>query len=85
MALVTLAQAKTHLRLIEDDEDTYVEGLIGVATSHIETVCGDEFSETSAAQYYAALLMIGAWFDDREHAVIPAAANALLRPFMRAF
>ena len=85
MALVTLAQAKTHLRLTEDDEDSYVEGLIGVASAHIETVCGPEFNEASAAQYYAALLMIGAWFDNREEAVIPAAAMSLLRPFMLAF
>nr|WP_313427042.1 head-tail connector protein [Brevundimonas diminuta] len=85
MVLVTLAQAKAHLRLIEDDEDTYVEGLIAAATEHIETVCGPEFEEASSAQHYAALLMIGQWFDNRDEAVIPPAANALLRPFMLAF
>lgn len=85
MALVTLAQAKTHLRLIEDDEDIYVESLISAAGAHIETVCGPEFDETSPAQQYAALLMIGQWFDHRDEAVIPPAANALLRPFMLAF
>ncbi len=85
MALVTLAQAKAHLRLIEDDEDTYVESLIATAIEHIETLCGTEFDEMSSAQHYAALLMIGQWFDNRDEAVIPAAANSLLRPFMLAF
>lgn len=85
MALVTLPQAKTHLRLIEDDEDTYVETLIATATDHIETICGPEFDEMSSAQHFAALLMIGQWFDNRDEAVMPAAANALLRPFMLAF
>lgn len=85
MALVTLAQAKGHLRLIEDDEDTYVESLVATAIEHIATICGPEFDELSSAQHYAALLMIGQWFDNRDEAVIPAAANALLRPFMLAF
>lgn len=85
MALVTLAQAKAHLRLIEDDEDTYLESLIATAIEHIETLCGPEFDEMSSAQHYAALLMIGQWFDNRDEAVIPAAANSLLRPFMLAF
>lgn len=85
MALVSLAQAKAHLRLIEDDEDTYVESLIATAIEHIETLCGPEFDEMSSAQHYAALLMIGQWFDNRDEAVIPAAANSLLRPFMLAF
>nr|WP_315026879.1 head-tail connector protein [Brevundimonas diminuta] len=85
MSLVTLGQAKAHLRLIEDDEDTYVESLIAAANEYIQTICGPEFDEMSSAQHYAALLMIGQWFDNRDEAVMPAAANALLRPFMLAF
>lgn len=85
MALVTLAQAKAHLRLTEDDEDTYVETLIATATDHIKTVCGPEFSDASPAQHFAALLILGQWFDNRDEAVIPPAANSLLRPFMLAF
>lgn len=85
MALVTLGQAKAHLRLVEDDEDTYVESLIAAAIEYIKTICGPEFDEMSSAQHYAALLMIGQWFDNRDEAVMPAAANALLRPFMLAF
>lgn len=85
MALVSLAQAKAHLRLSEDDEDTYVEGLIATAIDHIQTVTGPEFSDVSPAQHFAALLMIGQWFDNRDEAVIPQAALSLLRPFMLAF
>lgn len=85
MALVTLAQAKAHLRLTEDDEDTYVEGLIATAVDHVSTICGAEYDDTSPAQHFAALLMIGQWFDNRDEAVVPPAAYTLLRPFMLAF
>jgi hypothetical protein len=85
MALVTLPQAKAHLRLIEDDEDTYVEGLIAAAEAHIARLCGPEFDDTSVELHQAALLMVGQWFDHRDEAEMPAAANALMRPFMLAF
>ena len=83
--MVTLGQAKAHLRLIEDAEDGYIESLIAAAQGHIARICGDQFDATSVEQQHAALLMIGQWFDNRDEAVMPPAANALLRPFMLAF
>lgn len=92
MPLVTLAQAKTHLRLTEDDEDAYVEGLIATANEHIQTLCGSEYAAGSAAQYHAALLLIGHWFRNRtavsvgvSTSELPIGVEALLRPFMLAF
>lgn len=92
MPLVTLPQAKTHLRLTEDDEDGYVEALIGVATAHIETVCGSEFNPDAAAQQHAALLLVGHWFRTRSGVAVgvatselPIGVESLLRPYMLAF
>lgn len=37
---VTLAEAKTHLRLLSDDLDTEVNALLEAATEYCESVCG---------------------------------------------
>uniref|UniRef100_UPI00289A315A head-tail connector protein n=1 Tax=Brevundimonas sp. TaxID=1871086 RepID=UPI00289A315A len=76
--------------LTEDDEDTYVEGLIATAHAHIARVCGGEFDATSVEQQHAALLLVGHWFTNRVAVganlnETPLGVDALLRPFMLAF
>lgn len=50
---VTLAEAKTHLRLLSDDLDTEVDALLEAAVEYCETVCGRSLrvSQTITQKY----------------------------------
>lgn len=50
--VVTLAQAKSHLRQTSDHEDSYIESLIPVARSMCEAQCGRHFLTTTVRLTY---------------------------------
>lgn len=85
--LITLEQAKAHLRYDTDDEDAYIQGLIDTAEAVIERHVDDYDKENRVFQQ-AALLLIGYW-DNRRNAeeedsnswYLPAPVLALLTPY----
>ncbi len=49
---ITMAEAKTHLRVDHDDEDVYIASLIAVARDEAEAVCGRRFGEQVWRLYF---------------------------------
>lgn len=47
MSFVTLLEAKGHLKILDEDEDAYIEDLIAVAIEQAEEITSRNFSETS--------------------------------------
>lgn len=67
MTTVTLDEAKLHLRVDHDDEDTYLDGLLLAAETHISTFLGDDWPEPMPAPVKAAvLLLVGDLYENRE-------------------
>jgi uncharacterized phage protein (predicted DNA packaging) len=72
--MLTLDEAKTHLRVDGPDDDAYIEGLILVAQEYIAAIITpapiDGFVQPAPAvnetQRHAARLLIGHWFANRE-------------------
>ena len=85
--LITLEEAKAHLRYDVDDEDVYIQGLISTAEAVIKRHV-DEYDEENYALKQAGLLLIGYW-DNRRNAeeedsnswYLPAPVLALLTPY----
>lgn len=90
--MITLDEAKTHLRVDSGDEDVYIQGLIAVAEEYIAGVITpapvDGMVQPAPAvnetQKMAAKLMIGHWYEHREAVTegsavkVPMAVDMLL-------
>lgn len=76
---ITLAEAKSHLRVLYDDEDAYIEMLIAAAREYAENYQNRVYVERTdvngnpieaeampAMEKAACLLLIGHWFEHRE-------------------
>lgn len=71
MTTVTLQEAKDHLRVLEDDEDALIQGLIEAAEGHIANYLGDDLPEPMPAPVRAAvLLLVGDLYENRERQVM---------------
>ncbi|MBP2445946.1 head-tail connector protein [Rhizobium leguminosarum] len=80
MAIVTLAEAKAHLRIDFNEDDSLIEGKIDAAQAHLETLLGfklddvkfpdtddADFPDTVPADLHqAVLLLLGHWYENRE-------------------
>ncbi|AHE56015.1 head-tail connector protein [Sphingomonas sanxanigenens] len=83
VALVTLAEAKAHLRILSNDEDADIdlkrEGASDIIVDYIKRPEHGWTAETAPALVKSAvLLMLGALFADRETAEIPSGVKAIL-------
>lgn len=75
--ILTVDEVKTHLRIEEDDEDAYIEGLIRQAQAAAEDFCRVSFdpyvdedgTETGAPEpvRLAVLLMVSHYFENRDN------------------
>lgn len=95
MAYVTLTQAKDHLRVDFDDDDTYIGDLIDVAEASVAneigtTLLSNEVSSGVLAKpiHQAILLMVGHLYNTREPVQIgtsvtkiPLTLEYLLAPY----
>ena len=75
--ILTVEEVKTHLRIEEDDENAYIEGLIKQALAAAEDFCRVSFDpyvdgdgqETDAPEpvRLAVLLMVSHYFENRDN------------------
>ncbi len=91
--MLTLDEAKTHLRVDGNDEDSYIEGLVLVASEYVQgmvipaAVEGEEpvVPPVNETQKHAVRLLVGLWYANREAASekalrnVPLSIDALLR------
>lgn len=91
MAIVTLAEAKAHLRVYDVADDTYITGLTEVAEDHLQAQGVAVAAPVPASIRHAALLIIGHFFNNREASsavnlkTIPHGVEALIAPYREAF
>lgn len=55
---ITLNEAKEHMRIDYDDEDTYIESLIDVSLIYIDSMVGDSYKSNTNAVKLANLLQL---------------------------
>ena len=75
--ILTVEEVKTHLRIEDDDEDAYIEGLIRQAQATAEDFCRTSFepSMDEDSQYrqppepvrLAVLLMVSHYYENRDN------------------
>ena len=79
--ILTVEEVKTHLRIEEDDEDTYIEGLIRQAQAAAEDFCRTSLDEKTVTDEdgterivpppeparLAVLLMVSHYFENRDN------------------
>jgi len=70
MAIITIADAKSHLNIMHDDDDVLIESKIAAAQAHLEQLLGypieDEFETLPEDLKEAVRHLVGAWFESRE-------------------
>lgn len=67
MTTVTLEEAKLHMRVDGDDEDTYITGLVMAAETHVSNFLGDDLPDPMPAPIKAAvLLLVADLYENRE-------------------
>ena len=93
MSIVTLAEAKLHLRVDGAEEDTLIQSYIDAAESAAQQYLNRALYETSAGTdttglvmtkdvKVAVLLQVGAFYADREDLVeMPTGSRVLLNPY----
>lgn len=91
--MLTLDEAKAHLRVDHPDDDTYIAGLVAVAQEYIEGMVTPAAAEgeepvvppVNETQRQAARLLVGHWYENREAVSekapgkVPFAVDMLLR------
>ena len=87
MTAVTLEEAKVHLRVDYDTDDTYIASLIEAAEDYVQEGGVGFDSPVQPAVRHAVLLLVSWWFQARDAAgekptsPIAFGVNALLAPY----
>lgn len=87
--LITLADAKLHLRKTTDDEDELISSFIAAAQQWVAAYTSQDFDplDVPAPINQAMLLLVGQWYQQRgsaspdSFAEVPFAVTSLCRPF----
>ena len=87
--LITLSEAKTHLRIEHDEEDEYLTGLIRQAQAAAEDYCRVTFTDEDPPEpvRLALLLFVGFHYENRDipdmttYKAMRMAFDALLYPY----
>lgn len=64
--IVSLEEAKQHLRVDTSDDDSYIQMLINAAEQFITNTTGKTFDSTNALAKTVCLLLIGDLYEKRE-------------------
>ena len=66
--VVTVDEVKTHLRIQQDEEDGYIDGLIAQAQAAAEDFCRVQFSDPAPEPVrLAVLLMVSHYYENRDN------------------
>ena len=66
--VVTIDEVKTHLRIQQDEEDSYISGLIVQAQAAAEDYCRVQFSDLAPEPVrLAVLLMVSHYYENRDN------------------
>lgn len=86
--MVTVANAKQHLRVETDAEDNLILGFIDAAKDHFQSIGVDVTADPlPPAIYHAILLMVGHFYENREAVtdqpahVLPLGVARLIAPY----
>lgn len=83
--LLTLEEAKQHLRVDHSDDDTLIEAYSGAAVGQVLQYCNLALVPSTAgaveAFKAAALLTLSSLYDSREDGSMPVAAERLVNPY----
>lgn len=64
--MTTLAEAKTHLRVMHNEDDQFIERLIDAAEGHVGVYLGDDLPDPMPTPIQAAvLLLVGDLYENR--------------------
>lgn len=67
--IVTVQEMKTHLRILHDEEDDYIETLIRQAQAAAEDYCRVSFDgEAPQSARLAVMLMVSHYYENRDNA-----------------
>lgn len=72
--MLTISEAKLHLRVDHGDDDIYIQALVDVAEEYIQRVLtpageGAVPPAVNNTQKHAARLLVGHWYENREGVV----------------
>lgn len=87
MSLLTLEEAKLHLRYEHNADDAEIQSLVDAAETVIKKhVDASKYNETNASLKQAAKLLIGYWDENRSAEAdgnwyLPSAVLAILTPY----
>lgn len=87
MSLLTLEEAKLHLRYEHNADDAEIQSLVDAAETAIRKhVDASKYTETNASLKQAAKLLIGYWDENRSAEAdgnwyLPSAVLAILTPY----
>lgn len=66
MAILTLEEAKTWLRVDGEDEDSLIEMLIGAAETYLHNATEVKFDETNQLAKLFCLVLCADWYENRD-------------------
>lgn len=79
---ITLELAKSHLRVLHDDEDALITSYIGAAHAWVIRYAGDNYDAAAPELDQAELLLIGFYYENRGISDdVPPAVKSLAGPF----
>lgn len=86
--MVTLAEAKTHIRVTYDGDDAEIEKMIDAAVDHLRSIDVDmNVDPLPPALHHSVLLLVGHFYDNREvmtegaNKVMPFGLSRLIAPY----
>lgn len=86
--MVTLAEAKSHIRVTHDEEDEDIQKMIEAAVDHLRSIDVDmTVDPLPPALHHSVLLLVGHFFDNREvmtegaNKVMPFGVSRLTAPY----
>ena len=80
MPMVTLEEAKAHIKVESDDEDTLIQTYISAGEDFIQRYCGQDFEDNlPPVVKVACLMVIAGMYEGRQHVLMTENRSASFR------